>query len=358
MKKMIGNHIACMAGIAALLLLAAGCATQSPVATKNYYFFPPPPDDPRLQFLTGFSSEKEFQGAGKKSFMEYVTGEEPVNKGFGKPYGAAVYGNKLYVCDTDVGAVLVTDLQQKRIGLLETGGEGALSSPLNLTFDAEGSCYIADAGREQVIIYDKDGNYAATLGKTGEMQPRDVAVNQSRMYVVDIKSRNVRAYDKASRNLLFNIPRDEDKTNLAHSLFLPTNLALDSNGNVYVADTSGARVQVYDADGHYLRTVGSLGDGPGQFARVKGLAVDRENRLYAVDAMSGVTQIFNDKGQLLTWFGDPQFQSLPAKVVVDYDDVGVFQSYAAPHFKVEFLVIVINQIGPHKVSVYGFGEMK
>ncbi len=357
MKKMTKNYLAWAGGITALLLLAAGCATPSTTATKNYYFFPPPPNDPRLQFLTGFSTEKDFQGAGKKSFMEYVTGEEAANKGIGKPYGAAAYGKKLYVCDTDAGAVLVADLQQKRIGVLETGGEGALSSPLNITFDADGSYYIADAGREQVILFDKDGNYAATLGKTGEMEPRDVAVSQTRIYVADIQKRNVRVYDKATRNLLFEIPRDQDKTNLDHSLFLPINLALDSNGNVYVSDTTGCRVQVYDAEGRYLRTVGSIGDAPGQFARVKGLAVDRENRLYAVDAMSGVTQIFNDKGQLLTWFGDPQFQSLPAKVLVDYDDVSLFQSYAAPHFKVEYLVIVINQVGSHKVSVYGFGQM-
>ena len=32
-------------------------------------------------------------------------------------------------------------------------------------------------------------------------------------------------------------------------------------------------------------------------------------------------------------------QSLPSKVVVDYDDVDFFQSYAAPDFKVEYLVI-------------------
>ena len=100
----------------------------------------------------------------------------------------------------------------------------------------------------------------------------------------------------------------------------------------------------------------------GQFARVKGVAVDRENRLYAVDAMSKVVQIFDEQGRLLTWFDDPESgsvaQTLPSKVVVDYDDAGFFQSYAAPDFKIEFLVIVINQLGPHMVSIFGFGQIK
>ena len=358
MKKLIKNNIAWVAGMVALLCLVAGCATQTPTTGNNYVFYPPPPNDPRLQFLVGFSSEKDFQGAQKKSFMEYVTGEEQVNKGFSKPYGAAVYGKKLYVCDSDVGAVLVLDLQLKKIGVLETGGEGALSSPLNMTFDTDGSYYIADAGRNQVIIFNKDGSYAATIGKAGEMNPRDVAVNQNRIYVADIKSHSVHVYDKATHNLLFDIPNSQDKTNVTHALFVPTNIALDSNGRLYASDTWACHIQIYDADGNYIRTVGGLGNSPGQFARVKGVAVDRENRLYAVDAMSGVTQIFDDKGQILTWFGDPQFQSLPAKVLIDYDDVSLFQSYAAPHFKIEYLVIVMNQLGPHKVSVYGFGEMK
>jgi len=43
---------------------------------------------------------------------------------------------------------------------------------------------------------------------------------------------------------------------------------------------------------------------------------------------------------------------------VDYEDVAFFERFASPTFMVEHLVIVINQIGPHKVSVYGFGHKK
>ncbi len=362
MKKIITHNIARVAGLAALLCLAAGCATQSRTTGKTYYFFPPPPNEPRLQYLIGFSSEEAFGGHEKRSLMDFLTGEVPLNKGFSKPYGAAAHDKKLFICDTDVGAVEVVDLQARRIGVLTTQGEGALSLPVNIAIDNEGACYIADAGRNQVIIYDKAGNYAVALGKSGEMKPRDVAVDRDRIYVADLQAHGVRVYDKVTRNFLFEIPRDEDKTNQMHALFMPTNLALDSKGRVYVADTGACRVQVYDADGKYLRSVGELGDAPGQFARVKGVAVDRDNQLYAVDALSGVVQMFNDQGRALTWFGDPEaggpLKSLPAKVLVDYDDATLFQHYAAPKFKIEYLVFVINQIGPHMVCVYGFGHMK
>jgi DNA-binding beta-propeller fold protein YncE len=350
-----------LAGLAAALCLAAGCATQTRTA-RTYYFFPPPPNEPRLQFLMSFSSEKEFRGHEDRSLMTFLTGERPPDRSFGKPYGAAAGNKKIYVCDTDLNAVLVVDLQDQRIKILDAQGEGALAQPLNISVDADGNLYVTDVGRNQVVIFDKNGIFVAALGKEGEMKPRDAVANQDRIYVADLQKHDVLVFDKNTRNLLFEIPRAEDATNQARVLFTPTNLALDSKGRLYVGDSGGSRVQVYDADGTYLRSVGEMGDSLGQFARVKGVAVDRDNRLYAVDAMSKVVQVFDEQGRLLTWFGLPGninvAQSLPSKVVVDYDDVDFFQSYAAPGFKVEHLVILINQVGPNMVSVFGFGHKK
>ena len=347
--------------VAALLCLAAGCATQSKKA-QTYYFFPPPPDEPRIQYLTSFSSEKEFRGGDDRTFMNFLTGSKPLRRELAKPYGVASGDKKFYICDTDLGVVIVLDLTTRRMRLLAAQGEGALKLPLNLAVDADGTVYVADSQRDQVVIYDKNENYVAALGKLGEMKPRDVAVGKDRIYVADLQTHSVRVFDKATRSPLFEIPRGQEATNHAAELLTPTNLALDSQGRLYVGDTGGFHVQVFDAEGKYLRTVGEFGDGPGQFARIKGVATDRENRLYAVDAMSQVIQIFNDEGRLLTWFGDltagKAIQNLPAKVMVDYDNAGFFQSYAAPGFKVEHLVVVINQLGTHKLSVYGFGHKK
>jgi hypothetical protein len=41
--------------------------------------------------------------------------------------------------------------------------------------------------------------------------------------------------------------------------------------------------------------------------------------------------------------------------VIDYDNVDLFRKYAVEGAQLEFLVLVTNQYGPHKVSVYGFG---
>ena len=358
----ISNQIKWAATFACALLLAAGCATQPKTAKKMYYFYPPPPDEPHLQFLTAFSSEEDLRGGHDFTFMTFLTGETLPRKDIGKPYGAAASNKKLFVCDTDLGAVLVVDLVKRQMHMLAAQGEGGLKTPLNIAIDADGTCYVADSGREQVVIFDKDENYVAAMGKIGEMKPRDVALGADKIYVADLQNHCVHVFDKATRAPMFDIPNSENKTNDEQRLFIPTNLALDSAGRLYVSDTGAFCVKVFGADGRFLRSIGGAGDGAGQFARVKGIAVDRENRLYAVDAMSQVVQIFDDKGQVLTYFGEPMsganIQNLPAKVLVDYDDAGLFQKYAAPGFEVDHLVIVINQLGVHKVSIFGFGQKK
>lgn len=340
--------------------LVTGCATRGRNAKPVYEFYPSPPDEPHLQFLMAFNSEKELGSNPERGFVSYLTGEKPREKTISKPYGIAVHGHKFYICDTDYGAVLEADLKTKRMTVFVAQGQGVLKMPLNIAIDNEGNVYVADSGRDQVVIYDKNENYVAAIGKLGEMKPRDVAVSKDRIYVADLQNHNIHVYDRTTRKSLFNFPSGSDSTNAQKRLYSPTNLALDSKGRVYVADTGGFQVQVYDADGTYLWTVGSMGDSLGQFARVKGIAVDHENRLYAVDAMSQVVQIFNEQGKLLTWFGEPgvngRVQNLPAKVMVDYDNASYFKGFVAPDFKVEYLVVVINQLGAHMVSIYGFGH--
>ena len=44
---------------------------------------------------------------------------------------------------------------------------------------------------------------------------------------------------------------------------------------------------------------------------------------------------------------------LPAKVIVDYDNLKYFTKYVDDKFKLNYLVFVSNQYGPDKINVYG-----
>jgi hypothetical protein len=78
---------------------------------------------------------------------------------------------------------------------------------------------------------------------------------------------------------------------------------VDPDGNLYVSDTFNNRVEMFDADGDFIRQFGKAGDGPGYFARPKGIAIDRDSHVWVADAMQDRVQVFTREGRLLIWMG-------------------------------------------------------
>jgi sugar lactone lactonase YvrE len=363
-----------------LLALASGCTSVKQAAAPSPIFYPPAPDPPRLQFLMGFSGEGDLRG-NSDAFKTFVVGKAPPKRPISKPYGLALRSNQLYVCDTVLRLLEIIDLDKRQLRYFSPEGAGRLRTPINVTVDQDGTRYVTDTSRHQVLIYRADDTFAGAIGREAPRMPQttgshlqinraeeagaadlwtptDVAVSADRLYITDLKSHSVQVYNKADRRLLFAIPAGE--ANATNRLYAPTNLALDAQGRLYVSDTGGFRVQQYDANGQHLRSFGSQGLAPGTFALPKGIAVDRAGRLYVVDARTQVVQIFNDQGQLLMYFGEPGQSraalNLPAKIIIDYDHVAQFQKCAAPGFVLEHLVLITNQYGERKVSIYGFGH--
>ena len=352
--KTMTKWIAPLAAACFLLGLLGGCASK-PKAPKKYTFFPPSPDEPRIQFLTSFSSDQDLGRTG--SFADYITGEQPAGA-LVKPYGVALHDGKVFVCDTVQNLIEVFDLKTRRASYFTPQGEGHLRMPINLAIDTDGTRYVADSNRRQVVTFGGEGTFNNAIGKKDEMRPTDVAVSTDRLYIADMQNHCVRVYNKADQKFLFTIPKTSE-TN-AGTLYSPANIALDQhNGRLLVSDVGSFSVKIFDLEGNYLRTIGTQGLGAGMFARPKGIAVDRQGLIYVADAATQVVQIFNSEGRLLLYFGQPGASTygqlvLPASVKVDYDDVSYFEKYVAPGYKCEYLIVVISQFGANKVSVYGF----
>jgi DNA-binding beta-propeller fold protein YncE len=334
--------------------LFSGCATR-PTAAKNYLLFPPAPDEPRIQYLMSYGSESDLGGPGR--FDEFLVGRESIYRPIWKPYGLAINDGKIYVCDTQAANVSIADLAKRRMRYLKPAGQAAMKVPINVVVDKDGTCYVTDTGRNQVLVFDQQGALIEAMGRAGEMQPCGIALTADRLYVTDLTNQCVRVYNKSTRQLVLTVPRPG--TEAKNKPFGPTNVAVDSNGRMYVSDSRGFCVKIYDAEGNHVRTVGDLGVTPGQFTLPKGIGVDRENRFYVIDAAAPVVQMFDADGRLLMFFGQPNSSGaaglyLPAGLAVDYDNVGLFQKYAAPGYKLEYLILLTNQVGPQKVSVFGF----
>lgn len=340
----------------ALVLVTVGCSAPQRQREATV-FFPPPPELPRVQYLTSFTGLKDIEK--QSAFNRFILGEKR-DVQVDKPYGVAIYDGKIYVCDTNHAAVAVFDLQRKAFGPLKGAeGQGKLVQPVNISIDADGTKYVADPVRQQVVAFDRNDEYLKAYGVSGKWKPVDAVAFEHRLYVADIENGLVKVFDRGSGETIKTFGNTGDLTERLHR---PTNLAFDSQGDLYVADVGRFQVLKFDRDGHFKSAIGRPGDNVGHFARPKGVAVDREGRVYVVDASFNNVQIFNKDGRVVGFFGQggekPGDFLLPAAVVLDYDNLGYFQQYVDANFQPEYLIVVTSQFGPRRVNILAFGKEK
>jgi DNA-binding beta-propeller fold protein YncE len=347
-----------MAGLWALGAITAPLAAQE-ANDGDSIFYPPPPNQPRLQFLKAFSSSLDVTTE-RKGFRDFVFGgAESERKLLQKPYGLDIRDGAIYVVDARSNGYGVFDLANSTSRIVQPEGAGALIKPINITIDDDGTRYVTDTKREQILVYDSNDRFLRAIGARGQFRPVDVAIKGNRLYVSDILNQQIHVLDKATEE---EISRFGGEGGGEGQLLHPTNLALSPNDTLLVTDSGNFRAQEFSLDGEFIRTFGSVGNRPGNFSRPKGIAVDRGGYIYVVDSQFNNVQIFGHDGGALMAFGalsgGPDSINLPTVVKVDYDNVSYFQKYADPNFEIEYLVLVASQFGENKVVVFGYGEYK
>ena len=355
------NRISLVAllGLLVFANLQYGCnrkVAESP-SPESLVIFPPPPDTTRIQFLTHISSSEDLKGR-RSAFHRYLLGEEePLT--MVKPYGITVNGNKIYICDTGLAGLEIVDLTQGTMEYFIPGGLGQLKLPINCFVDERGYLFIADANRKQIVVFDQERNYQHAFGEAEGFKPTDVLVHKEKIWVCNVQGHSILVYDRESYELLGRVPlAGVQKEGYIRQ---PTNISM-LDEILYVSDFGDFNIKQFSLDGAYLGTIGGYGNAPGQFTRPKGLALDKDQQLYAVDAAFENVQIFNGEGKLLMHFGGSYHgagaMGLPAAVEVSYENLSYFQPYVDPSFALKYLIYVTNQYGPAKVNVYGFVEQK
>jgi len=237
-----------------------------------------------------------------------VTGESGGdNLHLNDPTGVAVTSSRIYVADTQNHRIQVYDrntyIYQATIGVGYGDGSYQFKNPLDVAVDNAGNIYVVDSGNIRVQQFDSTHTHQRTFGTTGEPyvtdgqhynHPAGVAIHpgDGSIHLVEESGHRLIKLD-ASGNLLWTVGEPGIKGWDNDHLHYPRDVAVDDNGNVYVADSLNHRIQVYDAGGSYSETLGSQGDGDYQFETPSGLAVSPDGFLYVADADNHRVQIYD-----------------------------------------------------------------
>jgi len=301
-----------IAGYYTLKLTARDLVENQTVTQVKLYIGEP-------QFLTSF---------GKHGKPKKKDDKEPF---FNQPQGIALdTTNKLiYIADTNNDLIQKLDLsgnvleiwgdkgkEDDRNNKGDKGdkGELELNKPHGLALDKEGNLYVADTNNQRVIkISSATGNILLTLGRKnpkgqfipgsgkGEFNhPMDIALDrEGNIYIADRGNARIQKFSSQGNFL------SEIKVVLStFTISEPAGIAVDGYGNIYVADQTNNCLIKYNSTGTVLMKIGSSGSQPGNFNKPQDVYVNFLGYIYLTDTNNNRIQKFDRYGNLCAYFGN------------------------------------------------------
>ena len=159
--------------------------------------------------------------------------------------------------------------------------------------DPQDNIWVVDQATNEVMKFDPDGRVQMILGRKAEAVPIPARPNGA--LGVPYNQPQGAAPGAGQRTDLFN---------------RPTDVAWDSAGNIFVADGVGnQRVAKFNSHGVFVKSWGQKGTEPGQFAAARAIAVDAQGNVYVADSGNKRIQVFDNDGNFksqITDVGSPQ----------------------------------------------------
>lgn len=145
-----------------------------------------------------------------------------------------------------------------------------LNQPNGLIFDSDGNLYVANAGTNQILIYDAQlvQKTSLTISAGLDFPVRLAFDGFGDLYVANFKNDSITVYDP-------NLHQIVNKT-IAQHLHSPLGVAVDAYGDVFAANNGSNTIAVFNVDGNYVWGLHQDVDGR-QFSAPGALAIGGTN---------------------------------------------------------------------------------
>jgi len=212
----------------------------------------------------------------------------------GTVYVADTWNHRVQKFDAD-GTFLLQWGSYRSTGGTAVGEEGFFWGPRDIAIDATGKVYVTDTGNKRVQVFDPSGKFLAQWGgfgvEDGQMdEPVGIAIDEEGyIYMADTWNQRVQKFAPSLPPPPAGGERGGFVTKwpisgwYGQSVVNKPYLAVAGN-RVYVTDPEGYRVLVFDQNGEFVATFGEYGFDSKTFSLPTGVAVDGEGNVYVTDA--------------------------------------------------------------------------
>jgi hypothetical protein len=170
------------------------------------------------------------------------------NGNFLRLWGKDVIGTGL-PGDTGTGFEICTVAANCKNGITTTGLGGEFNDPSRIAVDGAGDVYVTDVSSHRVQKFDSNGNFLRLWGKD----------------VIAFGLPGDTGSGPEICTVAANCKNGPTTTGLGGEFVLPSGIAADSSGAIYVSEFNGHRIQKFDSNGNFLRLWGQnvASAGPG-----------------------------------------------------------------------------------------------
>ncbi len=169
--------------------------------------------------------------------------------------------------------------------------------------DKDDNVWVFNRGAHPVIQFDKSGKMLQAWTEVPLKTAHGLRVDRDgNIWTVDVEAHRLMKFTPGGRLLMMigQVGGAAGTNDTKDGFNRPTNLTLAPNGDFFVADGYvNSRVVKFNKSGEYLTHWGQKGTGDGEFNLVHDVALDSQGRLYVADRTNQRVQIFDQNGKFL-----------------------------------------------------------
>ena len=256
--------------------------------------------------------------------LDYVAVADPLTFPAGTTMGAAAsvaFDSKghLWVLNRGPQPLVEFDANGK---FIRAFGEGLFTRTHGLRFDQDGNIWVTDVGAHIVVKLNPQGQTLLTLGTKGEAG----------------------TWNEAAGSRHLNQPND---------------VAFSRSGDVFVVQghTPGAtgdpRVLKFDKSGHFIKSWGGKGKEPGKFDVAHGIAIDAKGLIWVADRENQRIQIFDAEGAFIK---ELKYAGLPCALDIGNQYIYMVNGFAGQVLRLDLNGTVLAATGKPGKGAGEFGE--
>ena len=172
--------------------------------------------------------------------------------------------------------------------------------PLYIAIGDKGQLFVTEHWDCRYTVLDSRGQRVLTIGSIGKPPfecPTGIAIDgEGNVYVA-----SAHKVQKFNRN--GDVTKSVGKWGRSIGEFVWPYGVRYHNRQVYVCDKDNGRVQVFDSDLNFVQSFGTRGDGPGQLKDPRDIDFDTQGNIYVLDYNKHQVLVFSEGGQYLHHFG-------------------------------------------------------